>query len=99
MLDALNDGATGIAPAFAAAAPQACYEVYAAWKDQDQPLASEKQQRLLDAARLVEPVGPAELKFAADLNGYFGGLPRLPHLPLSGEQRSATEVLMKPLRN
>ena len=99
MLDALNDGATGIAPAFAAAAPQACYEVYAAWKDQDQPLASEKQQRLLDAARLVEPVGPAALKFAADLNGYFGGLPRLPHLPLSGEQRSATEVLMKPLRN
>jgi dihydrodipicolinate synthase/N-acetylneuraminate lyase len=85
MLEALNTGATGIAPAFAACAPQACYEVFAAWKDQDQPLASEKQQRIVEAARLVESLGPSALKFAADLNGYFGGPPRLPYLPLTRE--------------
>lgn len=99
MLDALNTGAVGIAPAFAAAAPQACYEVYAAWKDGDQPLASEKQQRLLEPARLCESPGPATLKFGADLNGYFGGLPRLPHLPPIGEQKAAIERLMKEVRN
>lgn len=99
MLDALNAGAVGIAPAFAACAPQACYEVFAAWKDQDEPLASEKQQRILDAARLIESLGPSALKFAADLNGYFGGIARLPHLPLDAEQRHTLERLMQPIRN
>jgi dihydrodipicolinate synthase/N-acetylneuraminate lyase len=98
MLDGLLAGAAGVVPAFAAAAPQACYEVYAAWKDNDQPLAEEKQKRLRAAASLAE-AGPAALKFAADLNGYFGGLPRLPHLPLTGADRLALEHLMKPLRN
>ncbi|MDP9051619.1 MAG: dihydrodipicolinate synthase family protein [Acidobacteriota bacterium] len=98
MLEALNAGAAGIAPAFAAAAPQASYEVFAAWKDSDQLLAEEKQIRLIAAAKLAEDC-PAALKYACDLNGYFGGLPRLPHLPLTGEQRSALEACMKDIRN
>jgi dihydrodipicolinate synthase/N-acetylneuraminate lyase len=98
LLDALNAGAVGIAPAFAAAAPQACYEVLAAWKDGDQSLTEEKQSRLREAARLAEET-PGNLKYACDLNGYFGGLPRLPHLPPTGSQRAAIEQLMKPLRN
>src|SRR5205085_6499480 len=77
LLDALNAGAVGIAPAFAAAAPQTSYEIFAAWKDQDQPLANEKQQRIIEAAQLIESLGPGGLKFAADLNGYAGGCPRL----------------------
>jgi len=99
MLDALNSGAVGIAPPIAAAAPQACYEVFAAWKDQDQPLAQEKQQRLLEAAFLAGTFEAGALKYAADLNGYFGGWPRLPHLPPAGDQRAALEQLMKQLRN
>jgi dihydrodipicolinate synthase/N-acetylneuraminate lyase len=99
LLDALNAGAVGIAPAFAAAAPQACYEVFAAWKDQDQPLAQEKQQRLLEASILAGTFEAGALKYAADLNGYFGGLPRLPHLPPTGDQRAALEQIMKQLRN
>jgi dihydrodipicolinate synthase/N-acetylneuraminate lyase len=98
ILEALRAGITGAAPAFAAAAPQACYEVLAAWKDDDRALAEEKQSRLNEAARLAEE-SPGSLKFACDLNGYFGGLPRLPQLPPTGEQRAATEQIMKPLRN
>jgi len=98
MFDGLLAGAAGVVPAFAAAAPQACYEVYAAWKDSDRPLAIEKQERLRAAAALAE-ASPAALKFAADLNGYFGGLPRLPHLPLTGVERAALEDAMKPLRS
>ncbi len=98
LLDALNADAVGAAPAFAAAAPQACYEVLAAWKDSDQTLAEEKQTRLVEAARLAE-ASPGSLKFACDLNGYFGGLPRLPQLPPTGEQRAAIEQIMKPIRN
>jgi len=99
LLDALNAGAVGIAPAFAACAPQACYEVYAAWKDDDPALAEEKQLRLRDAAALAESLGPGGLKYACDLNGYAGGHPRLPHLPPTGEQRAALETLLHPLRN
>jgi 4-hydroxy-2-oxoglutarate aldolase len=100
MLHGLRAGSVGIAPTFAACVPQACYEVFAAWKDDDQALAEEKQARLREASQLAkEALGPAGLKFACDLNGYFGGLPRLPHLPLTGEQRTAVETHMKGLRN
>jgi dihydrodipicolinate synthase/N-acetylneuraminate lyase len=100
MLNGLRAGAVGIAPAFAACAPQACFEVFAAWKDDDQSLAEEKQSRLGESAHFAEEIlGPGGLKVGCDLNGYFGGLPRLPHLPPTGADRAALEQLMKPLRS
>jgi dihydrodipicolinate synthase/N-acetylneuraminate lyase len=100
MLDALHAGAVGAMPAFAACAPQATYEVFAAWKDGDRGLAEEKQERLQAAARhLEEEIGVAGIKFGCDLNGYFGGLPRLPLLPPSGEDRTEIEALLHGLRN
>lgn len=87
LLDALRSGASAIAPAFAACAPQACYEVYAAWKDNDQPLAEEKQHRIQSAAIFAEAHGPAALKFGCDLNGYYGGPARPPWLPLCSNDR------------
>jgi dihydrodipicolinate synthase/N-acetylneuraminate lyase len=98
VLDGLRAGAMGAAPALAACAPQACYEVLAAWKDDDQPLAEEKQARLCEAAQLCKS-GIGNLKYACELNGYFGGRPRLPQLPPTGEQRAALEQTMKLLRN
>jgi dihydrodipicolinate synthase/N-acetylneuraminate lyase len=98
MLDALRAGASGIAPAFAACAPQASYEVFAAWKDSDLPLAEEKVARLLAPARLAEST-PGLLAYACDLNGYFGGLPRPPLLPPTGADRTTLERLLQPLRN
>lgn len=99
MLAALLAGCVGAMPAFAACAPQATYEVLAAWKDGDQGLAEEKQQRLQLAAKYMEEVGTAAIKFGCDLNGYFGGLPRLPLLPPSGEDRTQIEALLQGLRN
>jgi 4-hydroxy-2-oxoglutarate aldolase len=98
ILESLRAGATGSAPAMAACAPQACYEVLAAWKDDDQPLAEEKQARLCEAACLTKG-SPGSLKFACELNGYIGGWPRLPHLPPTGSQRAALELVMRQLRN
>lgn len=100
MLEGLTAGAVGAAPALAASAPQACYEVLAAWKDGDEGLAREKQARLRDVAvRIEEELGVAAIKFGCDLNGYFGGLPRLPLLPLTGKERTEVEKLMQGLRN
>jgi 4-hydroxy-2-oxoglutarate aldolase len=100
VLEGLVAGAVGAMPAFAASAPQACYEVLAAWKDGDEGLAQEKQTRLNDVAARVEvDLGVAGIKYGCDLNGYFGGLPRLPLLPLSGEERVGVEGMMQGLRN
>jgi 4-hydroxy-2-oxoglutarate aldolase len=100
VLEGLQAGAVGAMPAFAASAPQACYEVLAAWKDGDEGLAGEKQTRLVDVATRVEvDLGVAGIKYGCDLNGYFGGRPRLPLLPTSGEERAEIEGLMQGLRN
>jgi 4-hydroxy-2-oxoglutarate aldolase len=100
MLEALRAGAVGAMAAFAASAPQSCYEVLAAWKDGDEGLAQEKQVRLQRVAQKVEEeLGVAGIKFGCDLNGYFGGRPRLPLLPLTGDQQAAVEALMLGLRH
>jgi 4-hydroxy-2-oxoglutarate aldolase len=100
MLECLRAGAVGAMPGFAASAPQACYEVLAAWKDGDEGLAQEKQVRLQRVAEEVEEeLGVAGIKFGCDLNGYFGGKPRLPLLPLTGEERARIEALMQGLRH
>ena len=100
MLEGLRAGAVGAMPAFAACAPQASYEVYAAWKDGDQPLADEKQSRISPAIQVVEAeLGLPGIRYASELTGYFGGRPRLPLLPLSGEQRERVERTMQGIRN
>ena len=100
MLDGLMAGAAGAMPGFAASAPQACYEVLAAWKDGDQSLAREKQERLRDAAaRVEEELGIAGIKYGCDLNGYYGGQPRMPLLPLTAQERAEVERLMQGLKN
>lgn len=100
MLEGLRAGAVGAMPAFAACAPQACYEVLAAWKDGDEGLAEEKQVRLRSVAERVEgELGVAGIKYGCDLNGYFGGVARMPRLPLTGAERGEVEALMQGLRN
>jgi 4-hydroxy-2-oxoglutarate aldolase len=100
MLEGLRAGAVGAMPGFAASAPQACYEVLAAWKDGDEGLAQEKQIRLQRVSeRVEEELGVAGIKFGCDLSGYFGGRPRLPLLPLTGEERAKIEELMQGLRH
>ena len=96
----LNAGAVGAVVAFSVAAPTACYEVYAAWKEGDNELAALKQERIAKAGeRLVSHMGVPALKYAMDLNGYFGGPSRLPLLPLTAAEKSEVEQLMADIRN
>jgi dihydrodipicolinate synthase/N-acetylneuraminate lyase len=96
----LNMGAVGGILAFAACAPTACYEIYAAFKDNDQKLAAEKQQRIEAACiRVAGEMGIAAVKYAADLNGFYGGNPRPPLFPLTATQRHEIESLMAEVKN
>lgn len=100
LLPSLEAGAVGAVLAFASPAPTACYEVYAAWKEGDTALAQLKQERITAAAtRVGSELGVPGLKYAADLNGYYGGPARLPFLPLTSELKAEVERLMADIRN
>ena len=100
LLASLEAGAGGAVLGFACPAPTACFEIYTAWKDRDEKLAREKQERIVSAAkRIVSQMGIPAIKYAQDLNGYYGGPPRLPLLPLTAEQRGEVEALMANLKN
>jgi len=96
----LQAGAVGAILAFADAAPTACYEIYTAWKEGDIELARLKQQRITTAAqRVVGELSIPGVKYAMDFNGYFGGPPRLPLLPLTADSRAEIERLLADIRN
>jgi dihydrodipicolinate synthase/N-acetylneuraminate lyase len=100
MVPALEAGASGSVLGLAACAPQACHEAYIAWKEGDAPLAAEKQARLVQASSVVvNQLGIAGIKYGCDLNGYFGGRPRLPLLPLTGEQQALCAEALRDLKN
>jgi len=96
----LQVGAVGAILAFADAAPTACYEIYAAWKEGDIELARLKQERIAQPAqRVVGELGIPGMKHAMDFNGYFGGPVRLPLLPLTADLKAEVEQLMADIRN
>ena len=96
----LQVGAVGAILAFADAAPTACYEIYAAWKEGDHELARLKQERIAKASqRVVGDLGIPGVKYAMDFNGYFGGPVRLPLLPVTADLKQEIEQLMGDIRN
>jgi 4-hydroxy-2-oxoglutarate aldolase len=100
LLDSLQAGASGGVLGFAAPAPTICFEIYAAWRDNDVDLARSKQEALGPAAKkVVSELGIPAVKYALDLNGYYGGLPRLPLLPLTAAQKAEVEARMSRFPN
>jgi dihydrodipicolinate synthase/N-acetylneuraminate lyase len=100
LFDSLEAGASGGILALAAPAPQACQEIYTAWKENDPALAATKQQRVVEASvNVLGKYGIPGVKHACDLNGYYGGRPRLPLLSLNAEQQTEVARIMADLRN
>ena len=96
----LQAGAVGAILAFADAVPTACYEIYAAWKEGDHELARLKQNRIAKAAqRIVGELSIPGIKYAMDYNGYFGGNPRNPLLPITADVKQEIEGLLADIRN
>lgn len=72
-------GAAGAVLAFANAAPYSTITIWEAHRSRESEAAKDWQNRIARAAMLVTTrYGVPGLKYAMDLNGYYGGPPRLP---------------------
>jgi len=87
---ALTVGARGAILALAAALPEKCAEVFLLFQSGRHEQAKALQLELAVASkRIVSEQGIAGVKYAMDLRGYYGGLPRLPLLPLTEEKKQS----------
>ena len=89
----LAAGASGAILAFANAAPYACITIWEAHRTREFEAAADWQSRIMDAARMVTVKhGVPGLKHAMDLNGYYGGPPRLPLTPVTEAAKREIEA-------
>lgn len=88
-------GARGGILAVACMLPELCTELHQAYRRGDHARARTLQQRLLAAiVAVTSGYGIAGLKFAMELRGYAGGLPRAPLQPLDAKAKAElTRVL------
>ncbi len=92
-------GATGAVLAFSNAAPYACIAIWEACRTREYDAAQDWQSRISRAAVLVTTkYGIPGLKHAMDLNGYYGGPPRLPLTVPCPEAKREIEEAFKDLK-
>jgi 4-hydroxy-2-oxoglutarate aldolase len=92
-------GSTGAILAFANAAPYSTITIWEAFRTREHEAAQDWQARIAHPAYLVTVKhGIPGLKYAMDLNGYYGGPPRLPLTVLCPEARLEIEEAFKDLK-
>lgn len=97
--EALRAGARGAILAIADAVPYACVTIWEAFRRREHDAGEDWQSRITPACELVPAkYGIAGLKHAMDLNGYYGGPPRLPLVPPCAEARQEIELAFDGLR-
>jgi len=96
-LDLLKNGGTGGVLSLANVFPGACAKLYTLFREGKMQEAEELNASLIGLNHQVSgSFGVAGVKAAMDLNGFCGGSPRRPLLPLTGEQ---LETLKQSLGN
>jgi 4-hydroxy-2-oxoglutarate aldolase len=92
-------GACGAILAYANAAPYSTIAIWEAWRTRDEAAGRDWQNRIARAAVLVTvKYGIPGLKHAMDLNGYYGGPPRLPLTPVCPAAKAEIEEAFKDLK-
>lgn len=92
-------GACGAILAYANAAPYSCIAIWEAHLRREAEAGMDWQGRIGHAARLVTvKYGVPGLKYAMDLNGYYGGPPRLPLCPPTLEAKREIEEAFRDLK-
>jgi 4-hydroxy-2-oxoglutarate aldolase len=97
--EALQLGAAGAILAIANALPYACVTVWEAFRTREFEASNDWMSRIMPPAKLIAGTyGIPGLKHAMDLNGYYGGPPRLPFVPPSAEAKAEIEKVFDGLR-
>ncbi|MEZ5401048.1 MAG: dihydrodipicolinate synthase family protein [Bryobacteraceae bacterium] len=97
--EALQAGSPGAVLAFANAAPYACVTIWEAHRTREQEAGEFWQNKIANPANLVTvKYGIPGLKYAMDLNGFYGGPCRLPLRPLAPEAKYEIEQAFADLR-
>ena len=92
-------GACGAILAYANAAPYSCIAIWEAHRQREEAAGMDWQNRIAHAAKLVTvKYGIPGLKYAMDLNGYYGGPPRLPLTPPSAAAKREIEEAFRDLK-
>jgi 4-hydroxy-2-oxoglutarate aldolase len=95
----LQAGAVGAVLAFANAAPYATITIWEAHRTREAEAGKDWQGRIARAAQLVTTkYGVPGLKHAMDLNGYYGGPPRLPLIAVSPEVQHEIEAAFRDIK-
>jgi 4-hydroxy-2-oxoglutarate aldolase len=97
--EAFQLGASGAILAIANALPYACVTIWEAFRTREEAAGKDWQERILPAAKLIAAKhGIPGLKYAMDLNGYYGGPPRLPFVTPSPEAKTELETVFDGLK-
>jgi 4-hydroxy-2-oxoglutarate aldolase len=92
-------GASGAILAYANAAPYSAIAIWEAYRTREEAAGLDWQNRIGRAAALVTTkYGIPGLKYAMDLNGYYGGPPRLPLVAPTPEARKEIEEAFRELK-
>jgi len=92
-------GAVGAVLAYANAAPYSTIAIWEAHRQREYDAAADWQRRIARAAVLVTvKYGIPGLKYAMDLNGYYGGPVRLPLVPVSPAAKKEIEEAFADLK-
>ncbi len=99
LLASLSVGARGAVVAVASVFPELCVELHSLVRAGRHGEALVIQHAMTSLARAVTTTfGPAGLKAAVEANGYVGGAPRAPLVPLGAAQVSEIRTLVERLR-
>lgn len=97
--ESLEHGASGALLALASALPYACITIWEAFRSREREAGLDWQARISPAALAVSDIyGPPGLKYAMEINDYYGGPPRLPFCPPDAAARAEIEAAFRDLR-
>jgi 4-hydroxy-2-oxoglutarate aldolase len=97
--ESLEQGATGALLPLASAVPYACITLWEAFRMRDEAAGIDWQGKVSHPGILVTDLyGVPALKYAMELNGYYGGPPRLPYCPPDARTRAEIEKAFQDLR-
>jgi len=99
LLESLEQGASGALLTLASATPYACITLWEAFRTREQEAQIDWQARITQPGIAVTDVyGVSGLKYAMELNGYYGGPPRLPFWPPDQAVKTEIESTFRDLR-